>query len=75
MMRRLTSGAETGPARLAVKIDGIGAVDAQAVTDAVETGQVGAGLGGGDDVISGHGVIGVRAGKFPRFPPRVFQIV
>ena len=35
-----------------------------AVTDAVEPREIGRGLGGGDDVISGHRVIRVRQGNF-----------
>ena len=61
----LDLGAEAFLAGAAVMVEEIGGVlGAMAVADAVEAGEIGGGLGGGEDVIDGHGVIGVREGDF-----------
>src|SRR6185369_389133 len=53
-------GSETLAAALGVHVQQSGCpFGAVAEADAVVTGQVGAGLGGGDQVVGGHGVVGV----------------
>src|SRR5262249_39947680 len=53
-------GAKPCAARFSVHTEQSQIVDAQAVADAVVAGEIGAGFGGGDDVVGGDGVIGVR---------------
>jgi hypothetical protein len=56
----LDLGSEALVARLAVHGgEGAGVFRAIAVADTVEAGQVGAGLGGGEDVVGRHGVAGM----------------
>ena len=53
------------------EIIGFGAVS---VANAVESGQVGRSLRGGDDVISGHGVFGIRQRNLNGFRTEIRQL-
>src|SRR5262249_39584248 len=68
-------GAETGAPCLAVEFNRVDSVDPQAIADAVEPREVGAGLGRGDDVISGNRVLRVRQGNLDDLRTQLFQLL
>ncbi len=69
-------GAEAFLAGASVMVQEVGGVfRAMAVADAVETGEIGGGFGGREDVIDGDGVFGVREGDFDDFRAEGFVVL